>query len=130
LTKEDCKHFNSHGFKGKTCKGEQLYIDKLQYCGPLLFIIQQHLSMNEFKGTTSVDWDGLREAFRRIRDGEPKSTERKFEVWFMDTFGQAFVNEVTYDFPKKGTIPLLLHPTKRNWTVVKPLGTSVALKKD
>ena len=68
-----------------------------------------------------MDWDGLREAFRRIRDGEPKSTERGFEIWFRGTFGQAFVNEVTYEFPRKQTIPLEPLPTKRNWTVVRPL---------
>ena len=43
LKREDCKHFNSYGLKGKTCEGAHLYIDKLQHCGPLLFIIQQHL---------------------------------------------------------------------------------------
>ena len=68
-----------------------------------------------------MDWDGLREAFRRIRDGEPKYTERKFEIWFRDTFGQAFVNEVTYGFPRKQTIPLEALPPQRNWTVVRPL---------
>ena len=95
LKREDCKHFNSYGLNGKSCKGGNLYIDKLQHCGPLLFIVQQHLLMDHSNGTTKVDWWGLREALKRIRDGEPKSTERGFFLWFQDTFAQAFVNEVT-----------------------------------
>ena len=50
--KEDCKHFNSHGFKGKSYEDETLYIDKLQHCGPLLFVVQQHLLTNKGDGST------------------------------------------------------------------------------
>ena len=85
--------------------------------------------MDQSKGTTSVDWDGLREAVWRIRNGEPKSMERGFEIWFRDTFGQSFINEVTYDFPRKATVPLQPLPTQINWTVVKPLDKSFTLRK-
>ena len=95
LKREDCKHFNSYGLKGKTCEGTHLYIDKPQYCEPLLLSIQQHLLMDKSNGTTKVVWWGLQVTLKIIRDDETKSRQRGFFLWFHDTFAQAFVNEVT-----------------------------------